>query len=63
MSDNDNYYMSFKDIYGKETDEKYRPSLKNKSNNKITDSNDSQLKPTQQYGEPSVKRRKIHFFC
>ena len=40
--------MPFEDIYGKETDEKHRPLLKNKFNN-TTDSNDSQLKPTQQY--------------
>ncbi|PKY62867.1 hypothetical protein RhiirA4_490182 [Rhizophagus irregularis] len=49
MPGNDNHYMSFEDIYGKETDEKYHPSLKNKSNNNTADSNDSQLKPTQQY--------------
>lgn len=49
MPGNDNHYMSFKDIYGKETDEKHCPSLKNKYNNKAADSNDSQLKPTQQY--------------
>lgn len=41
-----NYYISFKDIYKKETDEKYHSSLRNKSNNKNTESNDSQLKPT-----------------
>jgi hypothetical protein len=28
MPSNDNHYMSFEDIYGKETDEKHRPSLK-----------------------------------
>ena len=49
MFGNDNHYMLFKDIYEKETDEKHRPSLKNKSNNKTTDSNNLQLKPTQQY--------------
>ena len=48
MPGNENHYMPFKDIYGKETDGKHRPSLKNKSN--TTDSNDLQsLKPTQQY--------------
>ncbi|CAB5380292.1 unnamed protein product [Rhizophagus irregularis] len=46
---NKNHYMSFKEIYGKETNEKHRPSLKSKSNNNTTNSNDLQLKPTQQY--------------
>jgi hypothetical protein len=46
---NENHYMPFKEIYGKETDEKHRPSLKSKSNNNTTDSNDLQLKLTQQY--------------
>jgi hypothetical protein len=49
MPGNDNYYISFEDIYGKETDEKHHPSLKNKSNNNTANSNDPQLKPTQQY--------------
>ncbi|EXX66839.1 hypothetical protein RirG_119960 [Rhizophagus irregularis DAOM 197198w] len=39
---NENHYMPFKEIYGKETDEKHRPSLKSKSNNNTTDSNDLQ---------------------
>ncbi|CAB5381895.1 unnamed protein product [Rhizophagus irregularis] len=49
MPGNENHYMPFKEIYEKETDEKHRPSLKSKSNNNTTDSNDLQLKLTQQY--------------